>query len=66
MCAFHTYDKLVFSLRGRGDRTGCVRFTANNFIRARREKHKSFGALVLKSLENLAKWFLRDWCLEKR
>ena len=49
MCAFHTYDKLVFSLRERGDRTGCVRFMADNFIRARREKHKSFGSLLLKN-----------------
>ena len=42
MCAFPTHDKLGFSLRGRGDRTGGVRFTANNFIRAGGGKHKSF------------------------
>ena len=49
MCAFHTYDKLVFSLRGRGDGTGGMLFTADNFICAGGERYKSFGALVLKS-----------------
>ena len=42
MCAFHTYDKLVFYFRGREEKKSYVRFTDNNFIRTRREKHKSF------------------------
>ena len=49
MCAFHTYYKLVVSLRGRGDGTGGMLFTADNFICAGGERYKSFGALVLKS-----------------
>ena len=50
----------------REDGTGGVRFTANNFIRAGREKHKSFKALIVKSSESLGKWYLWDWCQETR
>ena len=66
MCAFHTYDKLVVSLKGREDRTGGVLFMANNFIRAGGERHKSFKALIMKNSESLEKWYLWNLCLEMR
>ena len=46
---FTTHDKLVVSLRGRRDRTGGVLFMVENSICARREKHKSFKAVIMKS-----------------
>ena len=42
MCAFHTYDKLVFSLRGRRDGTGGVLFMANEVVSASKLKTQKF------------------------
>ena len=48
MCAFH-HIRQTGILFEREDGTGGVRFTANNFIRAGGERHKSFKALIMKS-----------------
>lgn len=67
MCAFHHSRQtgILFERQG-GKRTSSVRFTANNFIRAGREKHKSFKALIMKNSESLEKWYLWNLCLEMR
>ena len=47
---FTTYDKLVFSLRGRGDRTGGVRFTANKVVCASKLKTQKFRSFNIEEL----------------
>ena len=39
---FTTYDKMGFSLRGRKDRTGGVRFTVNKIVCASKLKTQKF------------------------
>ena len=51
MClSLTTHDKLVFSLRGRGDRTGCVRFTANKVVCASKLKTQKFRSFNIEGL----------------
>ena len=47
---FTTHYKLVFSLRGRGDRTGCVRFTANKVVCASKLKTQKFRSFNIEGL----------------
>ena len=47
---FTTYDKLGFSLRGRGDRTGGVRFTAYKIVCASKLKTQKFRSFNIEGL----------------
>ena len=53
--SFTTHDKLVFSLRGRGDRTGCVRFTANKVVCASKLKTQKFRSFTIEELGKFGK-----------
>ena len=53
--SFTTHDKLVFSLRGRGDRTGCVRFTANKVVCASKLKTQKFRSFNNEELGKFSK-----------
>ena len=47
---FTTHDKQAFSLRGRGDRTGCVSFTVNKIVCASKLKTQKFRSFNIEGL----------------
>ena len=58
---FTTHYKLVVSLRGRGDGTGCVRFTANKVVCASKLKTQKFRSFNIEELGKFREVVLTRW-----
>ena len=58
---FTTHDKLVFFLRGREERTGCVRFTANKVVCASKLKTQKFRSFNIEEFGKFREVVLTRW-----